>query len=275
MIDVHTHFMLPEHWGDEFTTNWQPVHGFDWPVVTADDYDRAMAPVETAIVFGIRATAAGVGVPNKAIAEFCRQTKTNTIGFMALDLSDDDVLDQLDEGVGLGLRGIKLYPVLAGFSPVDPKHERFYRAVESHGLVLLWHMGTTPSPRGDLSLSQPLLLDQIATRYPGIRQIIAHMGHPWQRDTIVLLRKHRNLYADVSGQWRRTLEGYLALVHAQEWGVVDRLLFGSDYPFWTPHDAAHALHKLTTISTGDLPKVQTDTVETILSCDALGKLGLS
>ena len=51
---------------------------------------------------------------------------------------------------------------------------------------------------------------------------------------IGVLRKNRNVYSDVSASWARPMDGYLALARAQEWGAVPKLLFGSDYPLWTP-----------------------------------------
>lgn len=122
MIDIHTHHLLPEHWGDEFERHWRPVYGSSWPRLGPSEFDEAMAGVSTACVFGITAARAGVRTPNKIIAEFCAATTTTTIGFMALDPTDEDVDEQLEEGLELGLRGVKLYPVLAGFSPVDPVH---------------------------------------------------------------------------------------------------------------------------------------------------------
>jgi hypothetical protein len=152
------------------------------------DYDRAMAGVTAACVFGIRATAAGVLTPNEHTERFCAETDTATIGFMALDPTDPDALDQLADGVARGLRGIKLYPILALFDPRDTHHDPFYRAAAEAGLVVLWHMGATPSPAGDLSVSNPLVVDEVARRHPDLVQIIAHLGHPWQRETIVRRR---------------------------------------------------------------------------------------
>src|SRR5690606_34750613 len=106
------------------------------------------------------------------------------------------------------------------------------------------------------------------------KQVIAHMGHPWQRDAIAVARKNRNVYMDVSAQWSRTLEGYLALVHAQEWGVVDRLLFGSDFPLWTPQEAIDSLVALTELHAGNLPRVERATIDAMLSIDAVAALGL-
>src|SRR5689334_25327187 len=100
-----------------------------------------MVGVDMAFVFGMRATAAGINTPNEYVEWFCASTETPTVGFMALDPSDPDVLEQLHDGVARGLRGIKLYPVLALFDPEDERHDTFYRAAADAGLIVLWHMG--------------------------------------------------------------------------------------------------------------------------------------
>ena len=64
--------------------------------------------------------------------------------------------------------------------------------------------------------------------------VIAHLGHPWINETLVLIRKNRNMYSDISALYYRPWQFYNALVAAMEYGVLDRLLFGSDYPFTTP-----------------------------------------
>ena len=64
--------------------------------------------------------------------------------------------------------------------------------------------------------------------------VIAHLGHPWIAETLVLIRKHRHLYSDISALYYRPWQFYNALVLAMEYGVLDRLLFGTDYPFTTP-----------------------------------------
>ncbi|WP_165975268.1 amidohydrolase family protein [Actinomadura rubrisoli] len=275
MIDVHTHCMLAEHWGCEFEEHWRPVYGKGWPDVRPDDYDRAMRPVRTAFVFGIRATAAGVATPNEYVARFCEDTRTDTVGFMALDPADPDLLEQMADGIRRGLRGIKLYPVLSHSDPRDPAHDPFYEAAEQAGLIVLWHMGATPSPVGDLEMSSPLILDAVARRHPGLTQIIAHLGHPWQRETLILLRKHRRVFADVSANWARPLDGFLALARAQEWGVTGKLLFGSDYPLWTPDQAVEGLRALVDIRIPGHPGVSKTTVEQLLDTDTRELLGVT
>lgn len=275
MIDVHTHCLLQEHWGCEWEDNWQPVYGRKWTDVDPAHYDESMVGVQAAFVFGLRATAAGVATPNDFVAWFCANTETNTIGFMALDPTDPDVLDQLADGADKGLRGIKLYPVLAHFDPRDTRFDPFYRAATERGLVLLWHMGATPSPAGDLLVSQPLIIDEVARRHPDLVQIIAHMGHPWQRETIVVLRKNRRVFADVSGCWATPFDGYRALIRAQEWSVVPKLLFGSDYPLWTPAEAVAGLRRLAAMRPEGLPWVQDSTIKSLIDSNPLPALGLA
>jgi predicted TIM-barrel fold metal-dependent hydrolase len=277
MIDVHTHCHLAEHWGREWTRNWEPVYGHEYADHTPAEYDEAMAAggVDLAFVFGMRATRAGVITPNEYVQRFCAETRTATIGFMALDLADPDVMDQLADGIARGLGGIKLYPVLAHFDPRDPAHDPFFRAATEAGLIVLWHMGATPSPEGRLDYSEPLLIDDVARRHPELRQIIAHLGHPWHRETIVVLRKNRNVFSDVSACWARPLDGYLALVRAQEWGVVPKLLFGSDYPMWTPTEAVAGLHELVGVGPAGLPRIARDTLDWLLHGDPRPALGLA
>lgn len=277
IIDVHTHVHLPEHWGTEHADHWEPVYGEPYPRVTPADFDTAMsqAGVDVAIVFGLAASRAGVHTPNEHVASFCAEATTPTIAFTALDPLDPDWRQQVDEAHGLGFRGIKLYPVLAHFDPLAPEFAEFYELAVERRMVLLWHMGATPSPPGRLDLSQPLIVDEVARRYPDLKQVIAHMGHPWQRDTNVVLRKNHNVFADVSASWARTMDGFMALVNAQEWGTHDKLLFGSDYPLWTPAEAIKQFRGLARLRAGDLPHVQEETVEGIINRDSLSLLGLS
>ena len=275
ILDVHTHAMAAAHWGPEWTKNWEPVYHEPAHATTVEEYDAAMVDVDLTFVFGLRATRAGVATPHDWIADFVKRSQTNCVGFMALDPTDTDVLEQLRYGVGLGLRGIKLYPVLAHFDPRDEAFDPFYRAATEAGLIVLWHMGATPSPEGRLDVSQPLVVDEVARRHPGLTQIIAHMGHPWQRDTMVVLRKNRRVFSDVSACWARPADGHRALIRAQEWGVVGKLLFGSDYPIWTPAVAAAGVKALGEISSPlGAPGLSEETLDWILTGDQRPALGI-
>ncbi|MGM1018839.1 MAG: amidohydrolase family protein [Actinomycetota bacterium] len=277
IIDIHTHCHQPEHWGNEHTDHWEGAYGEPYPVVTPESFDAVMtaAGVDVAVTFGLAASSAGVRTPNAFVADFVSRVSTPTIAFTSIDPSDADWRAQLEEAIELGFQGVKLYPVLAVFDPLADEFDEFYRMLIDHGMVVLWHMGATPSPVGRLAVSQPLVVDEVARRHPDLVQIMAHMGHPWQRDTNVVLRKNRRVFADVSGVPSRPMDAFFALVHSQEWGTVDKLLFGSDYPLWTPTDALAKLRHIGTLRAGNLPHVAEETIESIIERDTLSLLGLT
>ena len=140
---------------------------------------------------------------------------------------------------------------------------------------VLIHQGTTFCENVSLELANPVLLQPIALRFPRLRMIIAHMGHPWIAETMVLIRKHRHLYSDISALYYRPWQFYNALVLAMEYGVLDRLLFGTDYPFTTPASTIEALHRVNDMVDGTrLPRIPVAKIEAMINRDALPLLGL-
>ncbi len=84
---------------------------------------------------------------------------------------------------------------------------------------------------GDFSYTAPMMLMQIFRAYPDVKFIIGHMGsHHFWLDTIALLKMFPNAYTDTSG-----MQSPLILRRAiQECGP-ERILYGSDFPYWDPH----------------------------------------
>ncbi|WP_051426192.1 amidohydrolase family protein [Jiangella gansuensis] len=272
IVDVHSHCNISAHHGS-YEKDRARLYG-DRPDNPPDAYDEAMKAVDVSIVFGLRASRLGVATPNEYTENFVKQSTGKTIGFMALDLCDDDVMDQLEDGLSRGLKGVKLYPILAGFDATQPQHDDFFREVARLGVPLLFHTGTSGAAEAMLELSHPLLYDKLARRHPDVTMILAHMSHPWQRECVIVLRKHANVYADVSAQWLRSMEGYQALVRAQEWGVVDKLMFGSDYPIWKPQVGIDGLRAMAQKDWSPFPQIEPETIEAILHRNSLELLGL-
>ena len=104
---------------------------------------------------------------------------------------------------------------------------------------------------------------------------MAHMGHPWQADTIAVIRKHPNVYADVSALFYRSWSFWSGLRLATEWNVLHKLVFGSDWPIITPAETIAGLRHVNDVLAGtSMPRVPEHAIEDIIHRDALQILGL-
>jgi uncharacterized protein len=280
MIDIHSH--VPTHRDavppDELVVNdkWRP----DRPVAATTswaDYEQAFADVDVSAVFTIARNRTRVDPAlNDAVAAFVAAAPTRRIGFLSIHPEVEGAEDELERArTDLGLRGIKLGPNYQIFDPLGPAALRVYELAERHGLPVLFHQGASPVRDAPLRYAHPLLMDEIAIRFPELRVVLAHMGHPWQRETIVTIRKHPHLYADVSALFYRPWSFYEGMRLATEWNVLDKLLLGSDFPIATPAETVRGLRAVNDAIAGTkLPTVPLDAIEAIVARDPLPLLGL-
>jgi hypothetical protein len=165
----------------------------------------------------------------------------------------------------LKLKGLKLGPVYQHFDPQDRKHWPLFRKCQEYGLPIMWHQGTTFPSAARLKWGLPLQLEDIAMDFPDLRMIIAHLGHPWETDVMVLIRKCPNLYTDISAVHYRPWRYWQALVTAMEYGVEHKLLPGSDFPSASIDNVIAGLRKVNDIVEGThLPKIPVEVQDMIL-----------
>lgn len=280
IIDCHTHIWeTPGHVSPEFIGEANSrSRGKPLDIHTPPERHRpAMRNVDKAIVFGIRAFHSGLTSPNEYIADYVRTDPTRLIGFAAVDPAHDNVHEILEHAIDdLKLRGIKLGPIYQNIHPLDDRMLPVYEFCERRNLPILIHQGTTFPRKAPLKFSLPILLEDVALKYPALKMIIAHMGHPWIDDTIVLIRKQPNLYADISALHYRPWQFYNALISAKEYGVIDKLLFGSDFPFTTPDATIDALRNVNAMVAGtNLPTLATEQIENLIHSPTLQLLELT
>jgi predicted TIM-barrel fold metal-dependent hydrolase len=138
------------------------------------------------------------------------------------------------------------------------------------------HTGTTFVAQAPLECTLPRHLDAVAIRFPEVRIIMAHLGHPYEGECIATIRKHPHVYADISALHYRPFQLYHSLMLVQEYGVWDKLLFGTDYPFTTVDATIAGLRKLNDLTRGTgLPRLKEDAIEAMIHRDALHLLNLA
>ncbi|WP_370615372.1 amidohydrolase family protein [Mumia sp. Pv 4-285] len=287
IVDVHAHTpthrdAVPDAERQVFTT-WRT----DRPVVTTNswaDFDTAMDAADVTIVFNIAVPdpAAATGIPhppertNDATAEFVAHDPSRRIGFMSVDPTEPDAFDEAERCRELGLVGVKLGPNYQNFDPLGDEALAFYGYCERNALPIVFHQGASPIRAAPLRYTYPLVTDEVALRFPELRIVMAHMGHPWGKETVVTIRKHPHVYADVSSIYLRPWVCYESLLAAVEWGCTHKLLLGSDFPIANTGEAIAGLRAVNSILEGTaLPRVPGELIEGIIHADALSALGLS
>ena len=140
---------------------------------------------------------------------------------------------------------------------------------------MLLHTGTTFISQAPLECTLPRHLDAVATRFSRVKIIMAHLGHPYEGECIVVARKHPNVYADISAIHYRPFQLYQSLMLVQEYGVWHKLLFGTDYPFTTINAKLEGLSGLNQMLQGSaLPRLDEGKMEKMIYRDSLPLPGL-
>jgi uncharacterized protein len=279
IIDVHSHaWSFPEHFSDDFRQQARRAKAgaeVDLSVHYADYAALASEPVTT-IVFGGKARLSGLWVDDQYVADYANAHPGKLIGFLSLDPTQPGWEEELRYGhQALKLRGIKLMPMYAGFRPDEPRLDPLWQYATDHRLPVLLHTGTTFVAQAPLECTLPRHLDVVATRFPEVKIIMAHLGHPYEGECVVTIRKHPNVYADISALHYRPFQFFHSLMLVQEYGVWDKVLFGTDYPFTTIQATLDGLRSLNRMVEGtNLPRLKMEEIERMIERDSLAILGL-
>ena len=279
VIDVHSHvWKYPDHFGDDFRRQAARARaGVEVDLtVRYEDY-RAACPENTkSIVFGGKAKLSDQWVDDRFVADYVSKHPDTLIGFLCVDPTQDGWEREMHEGhKDLGLRGIKLLPMYAGFSPDDTRLDPLWKYATKHQLPVLLHTGTTFVAQAPLEYTLPRKVDNVAIRFPDVKIIMAHLGHPYEGECIATFRKHPNVYADVSALHYRPFQLYHSLMLVQEYGVWHKVLFGTDYPFTTVNESIAGIRRLNDMTAGTgLPRLDDEQIEKMIHRDSLKLLGL-
>jgi predicted TIM-barrel fold metal-dependent hydrolase len=279
VIDCHTHlWRVGEHIGPRFMEAARRAWGAkdEFLDVSPERHTAAMAGVEAAIVLGFHAPYSDVVVPNDYLAEYCRSAPGRWYGFASVNPVEPGARAELERAhQDLGLPGLKLGPIYQNYDPTDPRAFAVYEYAERNGIPVMIHQATTFPREAPLKYALPLLLDEVAIRFPGLKMVMAHLGHPWEAECVVTIRKHPNLYTDLSALHGRPWRFYQAMITAIEYGVAGKILFGSDFPFFTPESTREGLQNVNALVEGTpMPKVSAAVIDGILEREPLQVLGL-
>ena len=183
---------------------------------------------------------------NELSADIQRSAPTRAIAFAAAEpLDEQDVfnrarLKEVEQAVvQQGLRGLLLTPPYGHYYSNDRRVYPFYElAVELDIPIYFHHAHARCASRlCPMKYTRVWLLDDLTIDFPELRFNVEHLGYPWTEELLAIMSRSPNVYTDVAmfvlyppplGTGRRLL---LArnLGLAREYGVLDRVFYGSDY----------------------------------------------
>lgn len=193
---------------------WQPYHE---PTIYVEDLLKLLDEfnVEKAIVFPNPNVGDRYPATNDYIATCEKKFPNRLIGFGRVDpRRGKEALEELVRiKEKLGLKGLKLHPMVECFRPDHSFFDGFFKKVNDLEMPVLIHTGE--------GFSSPGLAVKVAKKYPKITMILGHL----KEGCIGALRECENVYVETSGAIPEFIE---MAVDIDE----NRVLFGSDVPYY-------------------------------------------
>jgi uncharacterized protein len=271
---------FPKWWGDR-----KPWRQEDFDV-DPDEFVRNMDRngIDKSVVWGLACKPFECRTSPEIVAQAVKLYPNRFIGFHTCDPAGypDDNADELARAVKeLGLQGVKIYAGYNNLAPNDPQLFPVYQKAAELDIVVVVHTGYTcthlgPENYAPLMQQYPLLLEEVAATFPRLRLVMAHFANPWAEDAIQLMRKYDNVYVDTAYgafplSWKVN-----ALVWAKNFGILHKVLWGSDYPLHSPEQSLE-LHRRMPAYTSERriePMLTAEEIENVLGNNAARMLRL-
>jgi predicted TIM-barrel fold metal-dependent hydrolase len=170
---------------------------------------------------------------NKWVADYCKEDPKRLIPCGSVHPRHSaEVRKDVEEIIKLGIRLIKIHPPHQLLFPNDylngvEELATIYRLAEEHGVPVMFHTGTSIFPGARNKYGDPIYLDDVAVDFPKLKILLAHGGRPlWMDTAFFLLRRHKNVYLDISGIPPKSLLTYFPRLEE----IAGKTLFGTDFP---------------------------------------------
>ena len=149
-------------------------------------------------------------------------------GFGTVHASMENLPDEAQRIIDLGLHGVKMHPDHQEFPIDDPLLFPFYEIMQSKLPVIL-HMGDR-----HYDYSHPRRLRKVLDQFPNLQVIAAHFGGYSMYETAFECLHDKDCFFDISSSIMFMEKG-VAEYYINRYGA-EKMLFGSDFPLWDPRD---------------------------------------
>ncbi len=153
--------------------------------------------------------------------------KDRFILFGTVHTRDSSAVARIRKYAEAGVRGIKLHPTMQQFRPDEKSAMQVYEVCEELGLIVFFHAGRAGiEPAYSRQFAQMKHYIEPARVFPRLQFVFGHGGARDWREAMDIAANYSNVWLEIEGQGAYELQKIMA--HAG----TDRLLFGSDWPFY-------------------------------------------
>lgn len=167
---------------------------------------------------------------NEYVSNVCTRFPDRLLGFASVNPKAADAPTVLEHAVkNLGLKGLKLHPPLQNFFPNDEAVFPVYEKAAELDIPIVFHVGTTPfGAMCRLSTANPVLIDDVAIRFPTLRIMLTHLGTLWHCEAFMVVEKNPNVFIDTAAYVYEIPE-ILTSDLVTRIGS-NKVIFGTDFP---------------------------------------------
>ncbi|TRO65506.1 amidohydrolase family protein [Christiangramia sabulilitoris] len=137
----------------------------------------------------------------------------------------------------------EIMAVYKGKTLADPIYQPYLALCEKYGIPVAYHSGGSfPNaqqlgwPDYRISLGDPFLIEDVLVKYPKLKIYLMHAGENFYENTLRMMDGYPTLHADLGVEmWLHPMTKDFAvkfLKSAQNYGFLDRVMFGSDQMVW-------------------------------------------
>ena len=130
-----------------------------------------------------------------------------------------------------GFKGVLLTPPYGQYSSDDPEVYPFYEKAMELGVVVQYHHSAQLGPivLAPFKFINFQSLNNVLINFPDMKVVIEHINYPWYEELFFMMASDHNVYADLAMTYNRPMTLTWNLVKAREFGVIDRIMYASDY----------------------------------------------
>jgi predicted TIM-barrel fold metal-dependent hydrolase len=130
-----------------------------------------------------------------------------------------------------GFRGVLLTPPYGQYYSNDKTAYPFYELALKHDAVVQFHHSAQMGPAilAPTKYADMFRLNDLIVDFPDLKIVVEHIGYPWSEHLFILMANDRNLWTDLAMMYERPYKLVWSLVLAKEYGVIDRVMYASDY----------------------------------------------